>query len=75
MLNRRRFIQSIAAAAAAPSLTQSCAAASMTRFGDLRPDADRIIDLPNGFSYRVVSRVGDVMSDGLRVPGAHDGMA
>jgi hypothetical protein len=74
MLSRRRFIQSIAAAAAAPALTQSCAATELT-LGELRPDADRTLDLPNGFRYRIVSRVGDAMTDGLRVPGAHDGMA
>jgi len=31
--------------------------------------------LPDGFSYRIVSRAGNLMSDGLRVPAAHDGMA
>jgi secreted PhoX family phosphatase len=74
MLNRRRFIQSIAAAAAAPTMTQSCAATELS-LGGLRPDAGKILDLPDGFRYRVVSRAGDAMSDGLRVPGAHDGMA
>ncbi|MDH3304079.1 MAG: PhoX family protein [Gammaproteobacteria bacterium] len=74
MLNRRRFIQSIAAAAAAPAVTPSYGAAGQAADA-LRPDPDRILDLPDGFSYRVVSRVGDIMSDGLRVPGAHDGMA
>jgi len=33
------------------------------------------MDLPAGFSYRIVSRAGDRMSDGLKVPHAHDGMA
>ncbi len=33
------------------------------------------MDLPAGFSYRIVSRAGDRMDDGLRVPNAHDGMA
>ncbi|MCP5092540.1 MAG: DUF839 domain-containing protein, partial [Gammaproteobacteria bacterium] len=77
MLNRRRFIQSIAAAAAAPTFTQSCGVTADTGAlpGELRADSDRILDLPDGFSYRIVSRTGDLMSDGLRVPGAHDGMA
>lgn len=77
MLNRRRFIQSIAAAAATPMATQACAgrAARDRALGGLRPDPDEHLDLPQGFSYRVVSRAGDSMSDGLRVPGAHDGMA
>ncbi len=74
MLNRRHFLQSIVAAAATPALTQSCRATDLL-LGDLRPDPDKILDLPDHASYRIVSRVGDVMSDGLRVPGAHDGMA
>ena len=43
--------------------------------GPLLPDPDALIDLPTDFSYRVVSRAGDLMDDGLRVPQAHDGMA
>ncbi|MBU2678272.1 MAG: DUF839 domain-containing protein [Gammaproteobacteria bacterium] len=74
MLNRRRFLQSIVAAAAAPAMARTHHAALLT-VGELRPDPGRLLDLPAGFSYRVLSRVGDVMSDGLRVPGAHDGMA
>ena len=77
MLNRRRFLKSIAAAAATPTLTQGCRAdsAESGQPSRLRPDPAKILDLPEGFSYQVVSRVGDPMSDGLRVPGAHDGMA
>ena len=44
-------------------------------FGPLVPDPGGILDLPEGFSYRVLSRMGDPMDDGLRVPGAADGMA
>lgn len=44
-------------------------------FGGLQADPDGILDLPEGFSYRVVSRVGDLMSDGFRVPHRPDGMA
>ena len=74
MLNRRRFLKSIAAAAVTPAMTQSCRADDDSP-GKLRSDPNGILDLPGGFSYRVVSRAGDVMSDGLRVPEAHDGMA
>jgi secreted PhoX family phosphatase len=41
----------------------------------LLPDPNRILDLPNGFNYRIVSRAGERMSDSLRVPYHHDGMA
>src|SRR5688572_11784666 len=44
-------------------------------YGTLVPDPARLLDLPRGFSYRIVSRAGDPMSDGLRTPAAFDGMA
>ncbi len=44
-------------------------------YGDLVHDPRRLIDLPRGFSYSVVSTVGDDMDDGLIVPGGADGMA
>lgn len=34
-----------------------------------------ILDLPKGFSYQVIERVGDRMSDGHKVPALPDGMA
>ena len=74
ILGRRRFLQSLAVAATAPVLATRVRAAS-SPFGKLRPDPGRIIDLPAGFSYSVVSRAGTPMSDGLRVPQSHDGMA
>ncbi|MEX1122628.1 MAG: alkaline phosphatase PhoX [Balneolales bacterium] len=44
-------------------------------YGPLKPDANNILDLPEGFSYTIVSRTGDQMDDGFFVPGTHDGMA
>ena len=38
-------------------------------------DPDGILDLPEGFTYQVLSRAGQVMDDGLLLPGAPDGMA
>lgn len=43
--------------------------------GPLRTDPNQILDLPEGFSYRVLSRTGDRMDDGFQVPGQPDGMA
>ena len=43
-------------------------------FGALQPDPAGILDLPPGFSYRVISRLGDEMDDGRSVPDAADGM-
>lgn len=46
-----------------------------TGYGPLVRDPRRLLDLPSGFSYRIVSRQGETMSDGLRTPAAFDGMA
>jgi uncharacterized protein len=42
--------------------------------GGLRTDPAKLLDLPPGFSYRVIERVGERMSDGFSVPGSPDGM-
>lgn len=44
-------------------------------YGLLQRDSRNMLDLPNGFSYRTLSRIGERMDDGLLVPGDHDGMA
>lgn len=44
-------------------------------FGPLVEDPSGLFDLPSGFSYTRFSSTGEPMSDGLIVPGAHDGMA
>jgi len=44
-------------------------------FGRLVADPEGILDLPRGFSHRVISRHGEEMDDGLLVPARHDGMA
>jgi secreted PhoX family phosphatase len=44
-------------------------------YGPLLPDPKGILNLPKGFSYKVISQKGNMMSDGLLVPGAPDGMA
>ena len=74
MLNRRHFLQSIAAAAVTPVISTGCATSNAAQ-AHLVPDPRKIFDLPPGFSYSIVSKVGMEMSDGLQVPGKHDGMA
>ena len=44
-------------------------------YGPLINDPQGIINLPKGFSYKILSRKGDKMDDGLLLPGAPDGMA
>lgn len=79
--SRRDFVSGISAAALGFAglklLGASEAAAQPTvgGYGPLVPDPTRLLDLPRGFSYRIVSREGEPMSDGLRVPAAFDGMA
>lgn len=77
MINRRRFLQSIVAAATTPSILQGCASSvvSTSASAGLVTDPERVLDLAEGLEYRIISRRGKKMSDGLRVPGCHDGMA
>src|SRR5688572_13820831 len=44
-------------------------------YGELLRDPGNLLDLPKDFHYHVVSRTGEPMDDGYRVPGAPDGMA
>lgn len=78
--SRRRFLKSTAGAFAA-LLASGCTARSLSApsglvspFGPLVPDPAGILDLPRGMTYRVISRLGDVMDDGLTVPDKADGM-
>lgn len=43
-------------------------------YGALIPDPKGILNLPQGFSYKIISKKGDKMDDGLLLPGASDGM-
>lgn len=43
-------------------------------YGPLLPDPQGILDLPRGFTYRVISALGDAMDDGGTVPDRADGM-
>ncbi|MEH7379140.1 alkaline phosphatase PhoX [Bacillus sp. JJ1533] len=44
-------------------------------YGPLIPDPNGILDLPEGFHYEIISREGELMTDGRKIPGAFDGMA
>ncbi|MDC8831968.1 alkaline phosphatase PhoX [Alteromonas gilva] len=43
-------------------------------YGPLKEDPNGLLDLPDGFSYTVLSSFGDKMDDGFSVPDAADGM-
>ena len=44
-------------------------------YGPLLADPKGLLSLPKGFSYTVISEEGSDMNDGLKLPGAPDGMA
>ena len=79
--NRRDFVSSLAATAAGFTGLGRAAAAGLlgtppdNPYGRLQPDPDGLLDLPDGFSYQLISRWGEEMDDGLLVPNLHDGMA
>ncbi len=80
--NRRQFLagttSAFAALMASGCMTRGAAlapkAASFTDYGPLVPDPAGMLDLPGGFSYRVLSSLGDAMNDGGTVPDKADGM-
>jgi hypothetical protein len=82
-ISRRRFLGSAAAVSlgfqglrCAPANTfADPTGPAKVGFGPLVDDPDGIIALPEGFTYRIVSRGGERMSDGFLVPARHDGMA
>lgn len=79
-LDRRKFLtatgSAFAALVASGCTFRNGSAASLepTGYGDLVPDPEGLLDLPPGFSYRVISKFGDPMDDGGTVPDAADGM-
>ena len=78
-VSRRQFLKSAAAVSIGfAGLHRHLAwgaPAPENSFGPLIADPGGILDLPEGFSYRVLARAGELMDDGLRLPGAADGMA
>jgi hypothetical protein len=78
--NRRTFLQRTAAAGGALALPWAglfaprARASGSTPLGPLVRDPAGILDLPAGFSYRILQRRHQPMSDGYRVPGCPDGM-
>ena len=84
---RRGLIGGAAATAAFAGLARYAAAAQrpgdveadpyaseVAGYGPLRTDPFGVFDLPDGFSYTIVSRAGEAMSDGFATPYSMDGM-
>ncbi len=82
-ITRRRFLAAGAAVSAgflglrSASRASSAYASSVNSigYGPLQAAPEGVMALPRGFTYRVLSRTGDEMDDGLLVPGLPDGMA
>lgn len=75
LLRRTGYLGLLGLSSTVLPLPRLGAADDAVGYGPLVADPQKVFDLPRGFSYTVLSRTGDAMDDGLRVPGAHDGMA
>ncbi len=79
--SRRTFLKGAGGGAAALALAASgglvlpVGAATTARFGNLVADPTRVLDLPPGFKYRIISAEGLKLSNGAPVPSDFDGMA
>lgn len=84
-LSRRHLLSAAATGAAFAGFSRFAEAQAVTAageayvnevpgYGPLEADPAGVFDLPEGFSYSVVQRAGDRMSDGLLVPHKLDGM-
>lgn len=80
--SRRRFIQTSGIASLGfmglyqfvNPLSAKTIRSQSAGYGELVKDPGGILNLPKGFSYRIISQRGDQMADGLLLPGSADGM-
>ncbi|GAA0636791.1 alkaline phosphatase PhoX [Brevundimonas lenta] len=81
--NRRGLLTTGAAALAFTGFARHAAAQAageetyvndVEGYGPLQRDPNGVLDLPEGFSYRIISQGGETMNDGLLVPQNFDGM-
>ena len=80
-MNRRKFISTTMKAGTAFTLSSilinlsGCFKTQIPRLNlNLINDPNGLCDLPEGFTYTVISKHGEIMSDGHIVPDYHDGM-
>ena len=80
-MERRTFLHTtglaFAALSASGCITRPLPDRSFSRavgYGQLVPDPQGLLDLPEGFSYQVISALDDAMTDGATVPDKADGM-
>ena len=73
-MQRRQFIQSAFLSGMMLNASGTLSAQN-SPFGELRADPRKILDLPKGFGYTIISEQHSLMDDGLLTPGQADGMA
>lgn len=54
--------------------TQNIKQKNKVGYGKLIKDPNNLLNLPKGFTYKVISKTGTIMDDGLLVPGKMDAM-
>ena len=57
------------------AVAKDSAATIQRGYGPLVDDPAKLLDLPQGFAYKIISRTGDRLDDGLLTPSCPDGMA
>jgi uncharacterized protein len=79
-LSRRQLLQAGALAAGGTALAtvagaQTGSRGGSARYGELLSDPGGLLDLPEGFDYRIIAGEGDLLSNGMTVPSHPDGGA
>ena len=78
-INRRKFIRQASLVSIGFAALSRCTFKSKKEVPpiakiNLIPDPKKYLDLPEGFTYKIISRSGDKMDDGFIVPAQPDGM-
>ena len=71
---RKASILTVGFSSFGPLLASISKTVNHTPYNNLIKDLDGIIDLPKNFTYKIISKFNDKMSDKLRVPNNADGM-
>lgn len=78
-IHRRNFLKQAAILSIGFAGLHSCTRIKNTKkskgYGTLEADPNKYLDLPEGFSYDIISKTGSKMDDGFLLPGRPDGMA
>lgn len=78
-IDRRKFVTEASLVSMSFLMLSRCTKGIESKEVEIKPlkivsDPKQYLDLPKGFTYRIISQKGDNMSDGFLVPGRPDGM-